>query len=78
MITGSAGFIGFHLANFFLNKNYIVIGIDNLSNEYDVKIKKKKISILKKNKNFFFYKKDIKNVNKLNIKKKIDGIIHLI
>ena len=41
MITGSAGFIGFHLANFFLNKNYIVIGIDNLSNSYDVKIKKK-------------------------------------
>ena len=70
MITGSAGFIGFHLANFFLNKNYIVIGIDNLSNSYDVKIKKKRISILKKNKNFFFYKKDIKNVNKLNIKKK--------
>ena len=77
MITGSAGFIGFHLANFFLNKNYIVIGIDNLNNSYDVKIKKKRISILKKNKNFFFYKKDIKDVNKLKIKKKIHCIIHL-
>ena len=77
MITGSAGFIGFHLANFFLKKNCIVLGIDNLNNSYDVKIKKQRISILKKNKNFFFYKKDIKNVNKLNIKKKIDCIIHL-
>ena len=48
MITGSAGFIGFHLANFFLNKNNIVIGIDNLSNSYDVKIKKKKNIYFKK------------------------------
>ena len=39
MITGSAGFIGFHLANFFLKKNCIVLGIDNLNNSYDVKIK---------------------------------------
>ena len=42
LITGVAGFIGFHVANKFLNKNFKVVGIDNISNYYDIFIKKKK------------------------------------
>ena len=34
LITGAAGFIGFHLANYYLKKKYDVIGIDNLDNYY--------------------------------------------
>ena len=42
LITGSAGFIGYHLAEKLLkNKKNKIVGIDNLNNYYDVKIKKK-------------------------------------
>ena len=40
LVTGCAGFIGFHLCNKLINKNYNIIGIDNLNNYYDTKLKK--------------------------------------
>ena len=43
LITGSSGFIGFHLSKLLLNKKYQVIGIDNLNKYYYVKLKKKEI-----------------------------------
>ena len=64
LITGSSGFIGFHLSKLLLNKKYQVIGIDNLNKYYDVKLKKKRNSILKKYKNYIFYKSDIKKKKK--------------
>ena len=80
-ITGSAGFIGFHLSNFLLKKNFVVISVDNFDNYYDVKIKKDRIKILKKFKNFKIFKTDITNEKKLkkifSRIKKIDFIIHL-
>ena len=42
LITGCAGFIGFHLSNFLLKKKIEVIGIDNLDDYYEVHLKKKK------------------------------------
>ena len=60
LITGCAGFIGFHLAKKLLNQNEFIIGIDNLNQYYDVKIKKKRLSILKKYKNFKFIYGDLK------------------
>ena len=80
LITGCAGFIGMHLCKKFLDNNYIVIGIDNLNNYYDVKIKKSRVSLLNKYKNFYFKKKDLKNKNCLNKIYKIykfEKIIHL-
>ena len=59
LITGSAGFIGFHLCKKLMEKNE-VIGIDNLNNYYDVKLKKLRNSILKKNQIIFFIKKILK------------------
>jgi len=79
-ITGVAGFIGFSLANSFLNKGHRVYGIDNLDQYYSIKIKKKRLNILKKYKNFVFNKVDIINYAKLfNTinNKKIDVIVHL-
>ena len=79
-ITGVAGFIGFSLANSFLSKGHRVYGIDNFDQYYSIKIKKKRINILKKYKNFVFNKVDILNYAKLfNIinNKKIDVILHL-
>ena len=48
LITGSAGFIGFHLSSKILSKGLKVIGIDNLNNYYDVKLKKIGITFSKK------------------------------
>jgi len=59
LITGSAGFIGFSVAELFLKKKYNVVGIDNLSNYYSLSLKKKRIKILNKYKNFKFIKADI-------------------
>ena len=67
LITGCAGFIGFHFTKFLLNKNYKVIGIDMLNHYYDINLKKKRLSLLK-NKNFKFFKLDIQN------KKGLDSI----
>ena len=62
LITGSAGFIGFHLTKKLLErKNFHVIGIDNLNNYYDVKLKKARLKELLKHKNFNFFKLDLTN-----------------
>ena len=70
LITGAAGFIGFHLAKSLLEQNYHVLGIDNFSKSYDIKIKKLRLSKLKKFKDFIFFQKNIKNIDKVLKKKK--------
>ena len=79
LITGAAGFIGFHFAKYLLEKNITVLGIDNLNNYYSSKLKNIRLSILKKNKNFIFYKKDIteyKKIKKIFIDHNITTIYH--
>ena len=82
LVTGSAGFIGFHLCKMLIKNNHEVLGIDNINNYYDVNLKKKRILELKeyskKKKNFVFKKIDITNSSKLNsIKEKFDFVVHL-
>ncbi len=81
LVTGCAGFIGYHLCSKLLeNKKVRLYGIDNLNNYYDVNLKKSRLKILKKYKNFIFSRINITNKKKLidNYKnKKIDFIIHL-
>ena len=48
LISGSAGFIGFHLCEFLLQKKHSVFGIDDLNTYYDVNLKKSRLKILKK------------------------------
>ena len=68
LITGIAGFIGFSLAKKLLEKNNLqIIGIDNLNTYYSKKLKHKRLQILKKNKNFKFYKLDLINKEKLEL-----------
>ncbi len=63
LITGTAGFIGFHTAKYFLKKNYNIIGVDNYDKYYDVKLKKSRTELLIKNfkKKFIFKKFDLNN-----------------
>ena len=80
LITGAAGFIGFHTSLALLKKKINVLGLDNLDNYYDISLKKKRLNILKKNRNFEFTKTNLINKKKIeNIfkKHKINYVIHL-
>ena len=80
LITGAAGFIGFHLSQKLLIKKYKVLGIDNLNSYYSVKLKKDRLGILKKYKNFSFMKvnlEDKKNILKIYKKFKPKIVINL-
>jgi len=59
LITGAAGFIGFHLARRLLNDGYHIVGIDNMNPYYDVKLKESRVGILTEFKNFSFFGIDI-------------------
>ena len=80
LITGCAGFIGFHLAKKLLESNKEVFGIDCIDNYYPQKQKYQRLAILKRFNNFKFFKIDLNDFSKTNtlLKKfKITVIIHL-
>ena len=79
LITGAAGFIGFHLARKLLEEGVNVIGVDNLNEYYDPSLKVARNNILLKYKNYSFIKKDIRDddFTKELKKYKIDKICHL-
>jgi nucleoside-diphosphate-sugar epimerase len=62
LVTGVAGFIGHKVAEMLLDKGEKVIGIDNLNDYYDVRLKEYRLTLLKEYKNFIFYKIDIENL----------------
>lgn len=66
LITGTAGFIGFHLAKNLLDQGQAVIGLDNINNYYSVKLKEDRTKVLMQYKNFTFYKKDLCDLDSLN------------
>jgi len=80
LLTGTAGFIGWHTSTFLLENGYKVIGIDNLNDYYDVRLKKYRLERLKKYPQFKFYHIDIENINDLDIlfsKYKLEAVINL-
>ena len=60
-ITGSSGFIGFHLVKKLLDKGHKIHGFDSMNNYYDIKLKKSRLKILKIYKNFSFTKGLLEN-----------------
>lgn len=80
LLTGCAGFIGYHVANHLLARGDHVIGLDNLNNYYDVNLKKSRLKNLKQHPNFDFVKLDVANrkgMEKLFQKRKFDKVVHL-
>ena len=59
MVTGSAGFIGYHLAQRLLSRGDTVVGVDNLNSYYDVALKQARLERLEKEPNFEFHKLDL-------------------
>ena len=62
LVTGSAGFIGFHVVQRLCEQGHKVIGIDNLNDYYDVNLKLARLNELKKYSSFEFIKLDLARV----------------
>jgi UDP-glucuronate 4-epimerase len=80
LVTGAAGFIGFHLAKRLAGDGEMVIGLDNVNDYYDVSLKHARLDRLKEEKNFRFIKGDIcdrKMVAKLFCDEKFDCVVNL-
>jgi len=69
VVTGSAGFIGFHASKRLLKMGVNVVGIDNFNNYYDPLLKETRNSILEKYKNFKIYRGDLSDLAKKSYKK---------
>lgn len=80
IITGAAGFIAWKTCEKFLKNGYNIIGIDNMNDYYDIRLKEYRVQQLSKNPNFKFYRIDIENLSQLEEIFKaynIDKIINL-
>jgi len=66
LVTGAAGFIGFHLCKRLLDMGYEVSGLDNLNDYYSVALKKDRLQILKKYDRFTFFKMDLSDQASIN------------
>jgi UDP-glucuronate 4-epimerase len=81
VVTGAAGFIGYHVAHALLKRGERVVGIDIVNDYYDVRLKEARLAELAKSQNFLFHRADIADPaavsTLLNSVGPIAGIIHL-
>jgi len=79
LLTGAAGFIGFHVARKCLAQGHHVIGVDNLNDYYDTALKQARLAELKKHKNFEFHSLDIADERSLKLfqARGVTHILHL-
>ena len=66
LVTGAAGFIGFHACRALIEAGHTVTGLDNLNDYYSVALKKDRLNILKQHEHFIFEHADIADAEKLN------------
>jgi UDP-glucuronate 4-epimerase len=80
LVTGAAGFIGFHVTKYLVERGDEVVGVDNINDYYDPQLKLDRLSILSKFKKFLFIKLDISDNEKMESlfkKNEFDAVVHL-
>jgi UDP-glucuronate 4-epimerase len=80
LVTGAAGFIGYHTARALLDRGDEVVGLDNLSPYYDVKLKDARLAQLTPRNQFAFVKADLADktaIDKLFVEHRPERVIHL-
>jgi len=80
LVTGAAGFIGYHTALLLLARGYEVVGLDNLNNYYDVSLKKARLALLQKQPSFHFEQIDLTDrdaMAKLFARERFARVVHL-
>ncbi len=80
LVTGNAGFIGFHLTKTLLEKGHEVAGIDAVNNYYDPALKEKRLEILSRYPGFHFHRIDLCNLEEVSVvfnKYSPDRVCHL-
>ena len=80
LVTGAAGFIGFHVAKHLLDRGDTVVGLDNLNSYYDPKLKRARLTLLNERQAFSFLPLDVSDrngVEQLFITRKFDRVVHL-
>jgi UDP-glucuronate 4-epimerase len=80
LVTGAAGFVGFHTAKALLARGETVVGIDNLSSYYDPNLKAARLKMLVENANFRFVKLDISDregMQQLFERERFERVVHL-
>lgn len=80
LVTGSAGFIGFHLSKKLVDLGHEVVGLDVINDYYDIRLKESRLEILKPLQRFSFVKQDLKDkpaLDSLFAEKKFDTVINL-
>lgn len=80
LVTGAAGFIGFHVSKYLMDRGDSVVGIDNINDYYDPRIKMSRLEMLEKYESFSFVKVDVADKDRMEQifkENRFDAVVHL-